>query len=64
MSDPTLENGRWTILIPKLKQVWPKLTDADFHQIEGNLELLVTKVSDRYGMKRPQILEKMEQLNA
>ena len=62
MLSPSLVNDRWQVLIPKLREVWPKLTDPDFRQVDGNLELLVTKVSDRYGIKRPEVLQQLNHL--
>jgi len=62
MLSPGLVSDRWQVLIPKLREVWPKLTDPDFRQVDGNLELLVTKVSDRYGIKRPEVLQQLNHL--
>lgn len=64
MLSPDLVSDRWQVLVPKLGEVWPKLTDRDFHQVDGNLELLVTKVSDRYGIKRPEVLQQVARLLA
>ena len=64
MSSPDLSNDRWQVLIPKLREIWPKLDDPDFRQVDGNLELLVTKVSDRYGIKRPEVLQQVTRLLA
>ena len=64
MLSPGLVNDRWQVLIPKLREVWPKLTDPDFRQVDGNLELLVTKVSDRYGIKRPEVVQQVARLLA
>jgi len=57
-------NDRWQVLIPKLREIWPKLDDRDIRQVEGNLEMLVTKVSDRYGIKRPEVLQELTRLLA
>ena len=57
-------NDRWQVLIPKLREIWPKLDDPDIRQVEGNLEILVTKVSDRYGIKRPEVLQQLNRLLA
>jgi len=57
-------NDRWQVLIPKLREIWPKLDDPDFRQVEDNLEMLVTKVSDRYGIKRPEVLQQLNRLLA
>lgn len=64
MPGPDLSREWWQILIPKLREIWPKLTDPDFRQVDGNLELLVTKVSDRYGIKRPDVLKQLKRLLA
>ena len=64
MFSPNLSNDRWQVLIPKLREIWPKLDDPDFRQVDGNLELLVMKVSDRYGIKRPEVLQQLKWLLA
>ncbi len=64
MSSPDLSNDRWQVLIPKLREIWPKLDAPDFRQVEGNLEMLVTKVSDRYGIKRPEVVQQLKRLLA
>lgn len=64
MLDPVRRGDEWTVLIPGLRKIWPKLDDSDFRQIAGNLELLVTKVSDRYGIKRSEVLQHVEQLRS
>jgi uncharacterized protein YqjF (DUF2071 family) len=64
MLNPDLLHARWPVLVPKLREAWPKLTEPDFHQVEGNLELLVVKVTDRYGIKRPDVLRQLEHILA
>ena len=49
--------GKWNQLKGSVKQKWGKLTDDDLRQIEGNRDLLVGKIQERYGIAR----EKAEQ---
>ncbi len=53
MNSDTLK-GQWTQLKGKVKQQWGKLTDDDMTQIEGNSELLIGKLQERYGYTREQ----------
>ncbi len=46
--------GQWTQLKGKVKQQWGKLTDDDMTQIEGNSEILIGKLQERYGYSREQ----------
>lgn len=36
----------------KIKQQWGKLTDDEIDQMEGNAEILVGKLQERYGWDR------------
>jgi len=49
----------WTTLQPKLRVVWPNLTEQDVQAINGDGELLVTKVREKYGFNRDDIFSKL-----
>ncbi len=49
----------WTTLQPKLRVVWPNLTEQDVQAINGDGELLVTKVREKYGFNRDGIFSKL-----
>ncbi|HJR12689.1 MAG TPA: CsbD family protein [Rhodanobacteraceae bacterium] len=44
--------GQWKQLHGKLKTRWGKLTDDDLQVADGNMEYLVGKLQERYGMAR------------
>lgn len=49
----------WTTLKPKVREFWPNLTEQDVQTINGDGELLVTKVREKYGIVREDILNKL-----
>ena len=51
MNRDTLK-GQWTQLKGHVQRQWGKLTNDDLDQIEGNMEILVGKVQERYGRRR------------
>ncbi len=53
MNRDTLK-GQWMQIKGKVKQQWGKLTDDDLTQIEGNSEMLIGKLQERYGYSREQ----------
>jgi uncharacterized protein YjbJ (UPF0337 family) len=54
MNRDTLK-GQWMQAKGKIKQQWGKLTDDDLDQIEGNYEMLVGRLQERYGRSREEI---------
>lgn len=46
--------GKWKQLKGNMRKMWGKLTDDDIEQINGNYELLVGKIQERYGHTREQ----------
>lgn len=50
-------HGKWNQFKGAVKQKWGKLTDDDIKQVEGNRDILVGKIQERYGITR----EKAEQ---
>lgn len=46
--------GKWKQIRGQMKQWWSKLTDDDLDGIEGNYDVLVGKLQERYGYAREQ----------
>ncbi|OLC15868.1 MAG: general stress protein CsbD [Candidatus Rokubacteria bacterium 13_1_40CM_69_27] len=44
--------GQWMQLKGKVRTQWGKLTDDDFEQAQGNAEMLIGKIQERYGRSR------------
>jgi uncharacterized protein YjbJ (UPF0337 family) len=44
--------GQWTQLKGELQKQWGKLTSDDLDQIQGNYQILVGKLQERYGRSR------------
>ncbi len=44
--------GNWTQFKGHLRQQWGKLTDDEIDQIEGQREVLLGKLQERYGIAR------------
>lgn len=59
MFRPELIKEHWTTLQPKLRMVWPNLTEQDVQAINGDGELLVTKIREKYGFSRDDIFNKI-----
>jgi hypothetical protein len=49
----------WTTLKPKVRELWPNLTDLDVHAINGDGELLVTRVREKNAIAREEIFNKL-----
>jgi uncharacterized protein YjbJ (UPF0337 family) len=43
-------NDRWQRLRHKVQRRWPKLTQQDVDSIQGNGELAIARIRERYGM--------------
>jgi len=46
--------GKWEETKGKMKQVWGKLTDDDFKQLEGNQQEIYGKLQKHYGYSKDQ----------
>ena len=46
--------GAWKQLKGNVKKQWGKLTDDDLMEIDGNKDVLVGKLQERYGYSRAQ----------
>jgi uncharacterized protein YjbJ (UPF0337 family) len=47
-----IARGNFNQIKGKLKQQWGKLTDDEIDQMEGNADVLVGKLQERYGWNR------------
>jgi uncharacterized protein YjbJ (UPF0337 family) len=54
MNEDTLKR-EWIQLRGWVRKRWGKLTDDDVDQIEGDREILVGKLQERYGRPRKQV---------
>jgi uncharacterized protein YjbJ (UPF0337 family) len=52
--------GQWMQLKGQLRRQWGKLTDDEVDQIQGNAEILVGKLQERYGYSRQQAEQELE----
>ena len=53
MNRDTLK-GQWTHLKGQVRKRWGKLTDDEIDQIQGDAEILMGKLQERYGYTRDQ----------
>jgi uncharacterized protein YjbJ (UPF0337 family) len=51
MNEDTIK-GKWKQLTGKIQGKWGKLTHDDLDVAEGNMEYLVGKIQERYGIAR------------
>lgn len=55
--------GNWTQLQGKVKEQYGKLTDDDLMEIDGQKDVLVGKLQERYGITLEEAEEKAEKMN-
>ena len=46
--------GQWQQMKGEAKRQWGKLTDDDLMEIDGNKDILIGKLQERYGYSRAQ----------
>jgi len=56
--------GQWMQLKGQLRRQWGKLTDDDVDQIQGNAEIMIGKLQERYGYSRDEAEREWERWNA
>ncbi len=60
--------GQWKQVRERVKSWWGKLTDNDLDRIQGNRDLLIGALQEKYGYTRAQAAEqvdrRMNELNA
>lgn len=59
MNEDTFK-GQWKQLKGKAKAKWGDLTDDELDQVEGNVETLIGKVQERYGIARDEAKAQVE----
>lgn len=59
MNKDTLQ-GQWKQLTGAAKAKWSELTEDDLKAVEGNVEMLVGKVQERYGIARDEAKKQVE----
>lgn len=47
--------AKWRQLRGHIKVKWGQLTDDELDQIDGNYEILVGKIQEKYGITRQQV---------
>jgi uncharacterized protein YjbJ (UPF0337 family) len=62
MKEPDSFKEHWSMLIPKIRDRWPKLTNEDIEAIHGDLEVLAERVRDRYGWTRAEVMNELTAL--
>jgi len=59
MNRDTLK-GQWMQLKGKVRQQWGELTDDDLDKAQGNAEILIGKIQERYGRSREEAEREFE----
>lgn len=55
--------ARWNALLPKFKDRWPNVTDAEWQTVRGDVDQFVKKVGERYpALSRTEILRELTPL--
>ncbi len=54
--------GKWRQIRGQVKTQWGKLTDDELDEIEGNVDLLVGKIQEKYGQTRAEIERDLDML--
>lgn len=44
--------GKWTQMTGSMKAKWGKLTDDDLKEAEGNRDILIGKIQEKYGIAK------------
>lgn len=54
-------NGKWKVVKGNVKKKWGDLTDDDIKQIDGQKDILVGKVQEKYGKSREEAEKEVDQ---
>ena len=52
--------GKWNQLKGNVRKQWGKLTDDDVDQIQGNSEILMGRLQERYGRTKEQAQKEVD----
>ncbi len=55
---------QWPVILPRLKGRWNKLTDGDLKSVQGNPELLIGMIQEKYDESRQAIEIELKSLLA
>lgn len=61
MNTDVLE-GKWKQFRGRIKTQWGKLTDDELDQIQGNVEVLIGKIQEKYGQTRSEVERDLDTL--
>ncbi len=54
--------GQWNQLKGKVKQTWGKLTDDEILESQGNMDMLVGKIQEKYGGTKEEIRQRLNEM--
>lgn len=54
--------GNWKQMKGKVKAKWGDLTDDDMTEIDGNMDILVGKLEEKYGMEKEEAIKRIEEM--
>jgi uncharacterized protein YjbJ (UPF0337 family) len=63
MNQATLK-GQWLQIKGQVRKQWGKLTDDEIDQVQGDAEILLGKLQQRYGYSREQAEQELERWQA
>jgi uncharacterized protein YjbJ (UPF0337 family) len=63
MNQTTLK-GQWLQIKGQVRKQWGKLTDDEINQVQGDAEILLGKLQQRYGYSREQAEQELERWQA
>ena len=52
--NPEILKGKWNQVKGEIRSKWGKITDDDLMHIQGDVEKMIGKLQERYGLKREQ----------
>lgn len=55
-------HGKWRQIRGQIKAQWGRLTDDELDEIEGNVEMLIGKIQEKYGQTRAEIARDLDRL--
>lgn len=56
--------GKWRQIRGEIKKQWGKLTDSELDQVEGNMDVLVGKIQEKYGGTREEIRRRLDAMES
>jgi uncharacterized protein YjbJ (UPF0337 family) len=54
--------GKWLQVRGNIQKQWGKLTNDDLDQVDGNLDVLLGKIQERYGKKREEVEKELDRV--